>query len=240
MTTRGAALPQRHRRYTIGDRGEYSDTLGVGFASHLQGRVIGPAASPAGFFCHVLPEGRLHRALSIGDASERLRDALRPPTSEGWAQRFNADGYVVYSNRGEVICSSVQWFRCGGVEVAITRIVTPTESGRSGVATIAGSTVAKTLITDLPPALERMRQVLDVRDTLLVSAAFVGMRGAFLIGPGDPHCESFGSALDRDLATTPWFRFRNGDEALAALRSTADCLWQAAGYSRLVEPDRRR
>jgi hypothetical protein len=116
------------------------------------------------------------------------------------------------------------------LEVSATRVVTPADRSQLGVSAIAGRTIAKALLVDIPQALDRMRSALQVTDPIAVSAAFVGMRGSFLVGPGDSFGGEFGYALDRDFAGTPWFVVSPGEDMVPVLRSVADALWQSAGY----------
>jgi hypothetical protein len=184
-----------------------------------------------GLTVHLLPLGRLRRTVKLRDRKDELMTAFQPLHPAGFAPRFNADGFVIWSgNRdGKPTRSYTQCFRFGGVEMFSSRFILDQDS-RTGTAMVPMLYVDEltAILRDrVPRAVASMKLLLETELPLALLLSLRGLQGAIMA----TEARTRGlEPIDREDLILGAEVIESEADPLSVLNPMLDVIWQAGNF----------
>ncbi len=175
---------------------------------------------------HLIPHASLNEAVEI-DVKQlyNVVSDLMPLACSGCSHRFNADGFLTETSSREGKHSGyLQVFRNGSFETVSTELFTT--QGEQGY---LASLLFEREVINVVSRLVRLTGTLGIPGTCSIAVSLLGARGVLMTV--DPYRNRFkqGYPIDRDALIVPWAAIGDTDVS-AALRTSFDFVWQAAGW----------
>ncbi|MDD5014561.1 MAG: ATP-binding protein [Atribacterota bacterium] len=160
-------------------------------------------------------------------------EKLEPINHCGFANKYNLDGFLTYSeNREGKSYSYVQLFNNGIIEAVEGKCLAPCENG--GKFLIHGTVYENELIKVLSGYLSTLKEI-NIELPIFVFLTFVGVRGYFMFVSEGRVSSLENSGIDRDILLLPEVMIENYDTAPEeVLKPCFDALWNACGFPRLI------
>jgi hypothetical protein len=135
---------------------------------------------------HVLPLAPSETLLDLTAHEVTLNQRCPPLQHHGWSSRFNADGYMTYTQGrqdDEKITSYTQWFRTGGVEGFACDFVGERDLLRTGKVKVVWLKELKAAVLDwVTNALSLLQDPLQVTPPFIVLLSLQGVLDAHAPG----------------------------------------------------------
>lgn len=186
-------------------------------------------ASGTQTFVHVLPLGRRGEVIDYRGRSGKLMEAFPPLEHFGYSPRYNADGFLAFSQQTDGRwCSYTQLFRTGAVEGVSTLFASEPE-GERGTRRLWAEKLGRELNSYVPMVLRSLRTLLGVEPPYALCISLNSIKGAVI--PDSRGTGQFGTPIDRDrLCMEPLLVEDPESFSADQLLPLLDVVWQSAGW----------
>jgi hypothetical protein len=169
--------------------------------------------------------------LNLGVHERRLNADLPPLRHSGWNGRFNASGFLTYTNRvdaPQTVVSYSQCFRFGGVE-GYSALFSSDREGPGGhrARRLFASQLRKSVQEFVDNAITVMQDLFELEPPFGVMLTLVHVEGCVIPALDGYHV---GRPIDVAELRPPATIVESGQDPHAAMRYAYDILWQASGF----------
>jgi len=203
------------------------------------GRIVSgetPVQLPSGpkLVLHPLPLSALESSAEISEQlpEEMMVLGLRPIVAGSWSHRYNFDGIVTYTDRGDGIAAGyVQLYRSGLIEAVDTEVLGAPGGPHEWKNNIPSTLLEESLLHSSKQFVEFLSRA-GVSAPIFIAVTLIGVKGLQM---AMRQLSWFASSvgIDRDTLLVPEVTIEDlGQHLSAQLRPICNAIWRAAGVSK--------